>query len=112
MPEAAWTHVDDAQPTTYPDRRSADLIGTAAIPTTSGFNVGVAWYTAEEFGEPQVHADQEAVFVVSGEGEMRVGEQIVRLTPGTAVYVPPGTAHGARRTTDEPVMAVYTHGAV
>jgi len=49
-----------------------DLIGTAAIPTTSGFNVGVAWYTAEEFGEPQVHADQEAVFVVSGEGEMRV----------------------------------------
>jgi len=112
MPDAGWTHVDDAEATTYPDRRSADLIGTDAIPTAAGFNVGVAWYTAEEFGEPQVHADQEAVFVVSGEGELRVGDDVVALTPGTAVYVPPGTAHGGRRTADQPVFVVYTHGAV
>lgn len=112
MPDAAWTHVDDVQPTTYEDRRSADLIGTEAIPTTSGFNMGVAWYTAEEFGEPQVHDDQEAVYVVSGEGELRVGDDVVPLRPGTAVYVPPGTAHGGRRTTEEPVVVVYTHGAV
>lgn len=112
MPDAGWTHVDDAEATTYDDRRSADLIGTDAIPTTSGFNVGVAWYTAEEFGEPQVHNDQEAVYVVSGEGELRVGDNVVALTPGTAVYVPPGTAHGGRTTTGEPVIVVYTHGAV
>lgn len=112
MPDAAWTHVDDIESTTFADRRSADLIGTEAIPTTSGFNVGVAWYTAEEFGEPQIHDDQEAVYVVSGEGELRVGDDVVPLRPGTAVYVPPGVAHGGRRTTEEAVVVVYTHGAV
>ena len=112
MPDAAWTHLDDVEPTTFEDRRSADLIGTDAIPTTSGFNVGVAWYTAAEFGAPQVHNDQEAVYVVSGHGELRVGDRVVPLRPGTAVYVPPGTAHGGRRTTEEPVVIVYTHGAV
>ncbi|MGD9498109.1 MAG: cupin domain-containing protein [Armatimonadota bacterium] len=112
MAQPAWTHVEDAAVSVYPDRRSADLIGTDAIPTTSGFNVGVAWYTAQEFGEPQVHEDQEGLYVISGEGELRVGEEVVALRPGTAVYVPPGTAHGGRRTTGEPVMVVYTHGAV
>jgi mannose-6-phosphate isomerase-like protein (cupin superfamily) len=112
MTNAAWTRVDDADVSQYDDRRSADLVGTAAIPTTSGFNVGVAWYTAEEFGTPQVHEDQEAVFVISGVGELRVGDDVVPLRPGTAVYVPPGTAHGGRRTSDEPVMVVYSHGAV
>lgn len=109
---AGWTHVGDTEPTTYPDRRSADLIGTDAIPTTAGFNVGVAWYTAQEFGETQVHDDQEAIYVLSGTGELRLGGKTVALTPGTAVYIPPGILHGGRRTTDEPVVVIYAHGAV
>ncbi len=112
MSNAAWTHVDDADVTHFEDRRSADLVGTEEIPTTSGFNVGVAWYTAEQFGQPQVHDDQEALYVISGHGELRVGDDVVELRPGTAVYVPPGTPHAARRTGDDPVQVVYTHGAV
>ncbi len=112
MGSAAWTHQDECTVSQYDDRHSVDLVGTDAVPTTSGFNVGVAWYTAEEFGEPQVHDDQEAIYVISGEGELRVGDEVVTLTPGTAVYVPPGTAHGGRRTAAEPVMVVYAHGAV
>lgn len=112
MPEPGWTHINDTEATTFSDRRSADLIGTGAIPTTSNFNLGVAWYTAENFGEPQVHDDQEAIYVVSGEGELRLGDDVVSLSPGTAVFVPPGTPHGGRRTTEAPVVVVYTHGAV
>jgi len=112
MSTPAWTHVSDVEPSVYPDRRSADLIGTDAIPTTGGFNVGVAWYTATEFGEPQVHDDQEALYVVSGKGELRAGGEVFALRPGVAVYVPPGTPHGGRTTGDEPVVVVYTHGAV
>ncbi|MEA3402890.1 MAG: cupin domain-containing protein [Armatimonadota bacterium] len=112
MSNAAWTHLDECEVSHFDDRRSIDLIGTDAISTTSGFNLGVAYYTAEEFGEPQVHDDQEALYVVSGEGELRVGDEIVALRPGTAVYIPPGTAHGGRCTTDEPVMVIYAHGAV
>ncbi|MGC9319550.1 MAG: cupin domain-containing protein [Armatimonadota bacterium] len=112
MSNAAWTHLEECEVSDFDDRRSIDLIGTDAIPTTSGFSVGVAYYTAEEFGELQVHDDQEAVYVISGEGDLRVGDEVVALRPGTAVYVPPGTPHGGRRTADEPVMVVYAHGAV
>jgi mannose-6-phosphate isomerase-like protein (cupin superfamily) len=99
-------------PTHFPDRWSKDLIGTAALPTTSGFNLGRACYTATAFGTPQVHADQEAVFVISGVGELKVGGEVIPLEPGVAVYVGPGVEHCARRTTDEPVQVVYCHGAV
>ena len=112
MSAARWVDQESVEPAYYDDRRSVDLIGTEEIPTTSGFNVGVAYYTAEEFGEPQVHEDQEAIYVVAGVGEIKVGEDIVVLTPGIAVYVPPQTPHGGRRTGDEPVMVVYAHGAV
>jgi mannose-6-phosphate isomerase-like protein (cupin superfamily) len=96
----------------FTDRWSKDLIGTADRPTTSGFNLGRANYTATEFAEPQIHEDQEAVYVISGFGEMKVGEQIVPLRPGEAVYVGPGVAHCARRTGADPVRVVYTHGAL
>lgn len=99
-------------PADFPDRWSKDLLGTAAVPTTSGFNLGRACYTATEFGTPQVHQDQEAVFVISGVGEIRVGDEVIPLGPGVAFYVAPGVAHCARRTTDEPVQVVYCHGAV
>jgi mannose-6-phosphate isomerase-like protein (cupin superfamily) len=112
MSAAKWVDQESAEAAYYADRYSIDLIGTEEIPTTSGFNVGVAYYTAEEFGEPQVHEDQEAVYVVSGVGEIKVGDEVVALKPGIAVYVPPGTAHGGRRAGAGPVMVVYAHGAV
>ena len=100
------------QPTNFPDRWSKDLIGTADIPTTSGFNVGRANYTATEFGAPQVHADQEAVFVIAGVGEIKVGGEVLALEPGVAVYVGSGVEHCARRTSPDPVQVVYCHGAI
>ncbi|MCE5238111.1 cupin domain-containing protein [bacterium] len=106
------TNESSVEPRPFPDRWSKDLIGTEAIPTTSGFNLGRACYTATEFGTPQVHADQEAVFVISGVGEIKVGGEVIPLEPGVAVYVGRGVEHCARRTTDEPVQVVYCHGAV
>ena len=112
MSQAKWVDQQNVEPEPFPDRYSMDLIGTEHIPTSSGFSLGVAYYTAKEFGEPQVHEDQEAVYVVSGVGELRMGGELVALKPGVAVSVPPGTPHGGRRTGAEPVMVVYAHGAV
>jgi len=105
-------HERDVAAQHFSDRWSKDLIGTEAIPTTSGFNLGRANYTSSEFGPPQIHADQEAVYVISGEGEMCVGEEIIRLEPGVAFYVAPGVKHCGRRTGPEPVHVVYAHGAI
>jgi len=105
-------HESDVPRHDHPDRWSKDLIGGSEVPTTSGFSIGVAEYHQPEFGEPQVHDDQEALVVVSGVGQIRVGEEIVDVRPGSAVYVAPGTPHATRRTGDEPVRLIYAHGAI
>lgn len=95
------------------DRWSKDLVGgSSAIKTTSGFNIGVAEYHVTEFGPLQIHDDQEAVYVVSGVGEITVAGKVYPVEPGTAVYVPPKAAHATRRTGPAPVKVVYTHGAI
>lgn len=96
----------------FSDRWSKDLIGGPEIPTASGFSLGVASYHATEFGEPQVHDDQEALYVILGQGEIMLDDRVFPVQAGTAVFVPPGTRHATRRIGPEPVKVVYTHGAV
>ena len=103
----------DVAKKTAADRWSKDLVGgSSPLATTSGFNVGVAEYFVEEFGPLQIHDDQEAVYVISGVGEITVSGKIYPVAPGTAVYVPPKAPHATRRTGPDPVKLVYAHGAV
>ena len=96
----------------FADRWSKNLVGTQEVPTTAGFNLGVACYHAPEFGAPQVHGDQEAVYVVSGVGEILLAGEVLPVSPGTAAYIPPGVPHATRRTGADPVKVVYAHGAI
>ncbi len=105
-------HETAIAPEQHPDRWSKNLVGTEAIATTNGFNLGVAEYHATDFSQVQVHEDQEALYVVAGEGEIKLDEEVLPLRPGTGVYVGPGVAHSTRRTGEAPVKVVYTHGAV
>ena len=111
-PAPRAVHEDDVAKDVHADRWSKDLVGTEAVPTTSGFSIGVAEYTETEFGEMQVHDDQEAVYCVSGVGEIAIGGEVHAVRPGFAAYIPPGTAHATRRTVDGPVKVVYSHGAM
>ncbi len=105
-------HESTVEAQNHPDRWSKNLVGTEAIPTTKGFNLGVAEYHATDFSQVQVHEDQEALYVVSGEGEIKLDDEILPLKPGTGVYVAPGVSHSTRRTGEAAVKVVYTHGAV
>ena len=111
MPEPV-VHEDDVPREICSDRWSKDLVGTDAVPTTSGFSIGVACYTETEFGERQVHEDQEAVYVISGVGEILIGKKVYPVKPGCAAGIPPKTVHATRRTGDQPVKVVYAHGAI
>ncbi|MBT3604687.1 MAG: cupin domain-containing protein [Candidatus Latescibacteria bacterium] len=105
---------DEITPATFADRWGKNLIGTNDIPTQAGFNLGVAEYHATEFepGNIQEHDDQEALYILSGEGEIQIGDDVHVVNPGTALYVPPHTRHCARCTGGVPLRLVYTHGAV
>jgi len=112
LPEKVVCHEDEIEKEICTDRWSKNLVGTADIRTTSGFSIGVAVYTEPEFGERQRHEDQEAVYVLSGVGEILIGEETYPVGPGTAAYIGPGVVHATRRTGEEPVKLLYAHGAL
>ncbi len=112
MSKTPICHETDVEKETHAERWSKDLVGTKSIPTTSGFSIGVAEYFQPEFGERQRHADQEAVYCISGVGEILIGDKVYPVKPGAAAYIGPGIVHCTRRTGPEPVKLVYAHGAI
>lgn len=97
----------EVEKSVFQDRWSKDLL-TSQL---AGFSMGIAQYHSNEFGTLQIHGDQEALYVVSGVGEMLLDEEIVRVEAGTAIYVPSGCKHAARAIGDRPLNVVYAHAA-
>jgi quercetin dioxygenase-like cupin family protein len=56
-----------------------------------------------------VHRVQEETFyVIDGECEWHIGEEVVRATPGTFVFIPPGVPHNIANLTDKPARVIMT----
>jgi quercetin dioxygenase-like cupin family protein len=56
-----------------------------------------------------VHRVQEETFyVVEGECEWQIGEQLVRAKPGTYVFIPPGVPHNIGNASDKPARMIMT----
>ena len=56
-----------------------------------------------------VHRVQEETFyVLEGEGEWQVGDELVRATPGTYVFIPPGVPHNIGNSSDKTVKMFMT----
>jgi len=57
-------------------------------------------------GTHQHEKEEEIIYVISGHGESRVGDDVVQLEPGVAVYTEPGLPHGVKTIGDEPLVLV------
>jgi quercetin dioxygenase-like cupin family protein len=56
-----------------------------------------------------VHRVQEETFyVLEGECEWQVGDQRVRATPGTYLFIPPGAPHNIANASDKPARMIMT----
>lgn len=56
-----------------------------------------------------VHRVQEETFyVLEGECEWQVGDQCVRATPGTYLFIPPGVPHNIANPCDKPARVLMT----
>ena len=62
-----------------------------------GLETGVGVYTAENYPEPAVHADNEGFFVSHGQGFAKVGDTELSLTPGTTFVAPAGVSHAIKK---------------
>jgi quercetin dioxygenase-like cupin family protein len=65
---------------------------------------------AREF-RPHRHAQPEAYYILSGEGIVSLAGRDHRVRPGSTVFVPGDTAHGARNTGSQVLRLLYVFPA-
>jgi quercetin dioxygenase-like cupin family protein len=51
---------------------------------------------------------EESFYMLEGECEWRVGDQVVRATPGTYLFVPPGVPHNIANVSEKPARVLMT----
>jgi len=61
------------------------------------FEIEPGGWTAQD-----VHAHDHGVFILRGRGQVQLGEQVIDISSGDVVYIPPNEAHQIHNTGDEP----------
>lgn len=68
-------------------------------------------YAPGGYQEPAGHPGRwQTLYVLEGEGEVRIGSAIYKLYPGTWFYVPAGEIHAARNTGKGDLVMLYVGG--
>jgi len=97
---------------TYPARRrTQNLVGGPSPIQTKNFCMG--YVTLEPNGGQVPWHDQESeevYFVISGRGEMCIGDERRELRDGQAVNIPPGSFHQITNIGDAPLTMLYCYG--
>jgi mannose-6-phosphate isomerase-like protein (cupin superfamily) len=97
---------------TYPARRlTQNLVGGASPVQCKNFCMG---YVTLEPNGGQVpwhnQESEEVYFVISGHGEMCLGEERREMTAGQIVQIPPTVFHQMTNMGDEPLHFIYCYG--
>ena len=90
-----------------PNRRVQRMIHATTVGATDGFAMGVVEYTSDEFGQPDLHADHEGLYVLEGHGIARLGQEEVELFPGSCLYIPAGTPHSIIKRGASPIRLIF-----
>jgi len=96
----------------YPARRrTQNLVGGAAPVQASQFSMGYVTLDPDGGQVPWHNQEQEEVyFIVSGRGEMCLGEEKQEMKNGQAVYIPQGVYHQLTNVGTEPLFMIYCYG--
>ncbi len=97
---------------TYPARRrTQNLAGGASPIQPESFAMGFVTLEPRGGQVPWHNQQQEEVyFVLSGQGEMCLGDRKETLQAGQAVFIPPGQYHQLTNTGDEILKMIYVYG--
>lgn len=97
---------------TYPARRrTQNLVGGASPIQAENFSMGYVTLEPQGGQVPWHNQEQEEVYyVVSGTGEMCLGEDRFVVSAGQAVWIPPTTYHQLTNTGDEVLFMIYVYG--
>jgi mannose-6-phosphate isomerase-like protein (cupin superfamily) len=96
----------------YPaQRRTQNLVGGMSPVQATNFAMGFVTLDPNGGQVPWHNQEQEEIyFVVEGTGEMCLGEEVMELTTGQAVQIPPGVYHQLSNKGDTPLKMIYCYG--
>lgn len=97
---------------TYPARRrTRNLVGGASPIQAANFSMGQVTLEPRGGQVPWHNQEQEEIyFIVSGVGEMCLGEERREVSTGQAVYIPSGIFHQLTNTGEAPMTMIYCYG--
>jgi mannose-6-phosphate isomerase-like protein (cupin superfamily) len=97
---------------TYPARRlTQNLVGGMSPIQTTNFAMGYVTLEPNGGQVPWHNQEQEEIyFVVSGTGEMCLGEERQTLSTGQAVYIPSKVFHQLTNVGSTPLIMIYCYG--
>lgn len=103
--------LEEIEGRSYPaKRRTQNLVGGLSPISASNFCMGYVTLEPEGGQVPWHNQDQEEIyFIVEGEGEMCLGEEIRSVKSGQAVFIPPGVYHQLTNTGMEQMIMIYCY---
>ena len=106
MAKLEAAHVDDCTVYHLPGRDWFYLLGPESCEARN-LVFGLAAFPGGTLAAAHVHqSEEEIIYILSGEGAIIAGEQETRLSPGVAVFIPPGLSHQVRADGTEPLKLV------
>ena len=105
------SHQDEIEYSKDEIHRSGELIN-AAHGAKNGFSMGLSFYNKDDYGDPGVHDDQEAFFVLEGSGYAKVGTDEFEIKPGNSFIALAGEKHSIKKNPAcAYVKVLWCHGA-
>lgn len=84
------------------------LVGTAQMPGAEQTLGAVTIYPGKRNPLHSHPNCEELLYVISGECDHKLGDELFHLTPGTVIRIPRGIPHWARCTSTEPLVAIVS----
>jgi quercetin dioxygenase-like cupin family protein len=87
------------------------LIGQEQTPGAEQ-TLGVVTIKPQERNPFHAHPNcEELLYVISGECEHKLGDEVYRMSPGSVIRIPRGVPHWAKCVSEEPLVAVISFSA-
>ena len=104
--------VNQTEGRVYPaGRRTKNLVGGVAPIQIKDFCMGYVSLEPNGGQVPWHNQEQEEVyFVISGTGEMCLGDEKQTVTSGQCAFIPSGVFHQLTNTGNEPLVMLYAYG--
>jgi len=83
------------------------LLEGPKIGITSGFSLGLITYKKPHYSG--YHEDNEAIYILEGEGTAHIGGRAVDFGKGTLLFIPTGTEHSISDVNQGPIKALLVH---